>query len=298
MHNRKFSSDPDAEEITWALNEVASGIVTLIETVLPESLHAQLLPLFSSGKMLRARLAIRISRALSCDKAMRLHTAMAVEMVHTASLLHDDIIDAAEHRRGVPSAWKTAGRTGAILLGDLLFMRALECFSGPEDTRVLRDLLTAAGNVCEGEIRQEFLSGNTMLSWCEYVGIVRRKTGALFAFAAGSVADNADQQAALREAGYRLGAAYQLADDVYDVTGDPGTAEKPLGQDIYHAKTTAIEVAEREGLQIREVVRELISGAGQQLTSWPEIHAAWERYLHYDIQPVIDTLLSNEAYDE
>jgi len=177
--------------------------------------------ILSTGKMLRSRLIRRLGTASGASEASMVKAAAAVEMIHSASLLHDDVIDGATIRRGLPTFWKKRGITGAVLLGDMLLFKALDLVCGLPGGTLVHELVLRSGELCEGESEQEIVMHGLPAELEVCVRIARRKTGALFAFA-GVVGGEVFGQAALdacREAGYQAGTAYQMADDLLDVSG-------------------------------------------------------------------------------
>ena len=188
---------------------------------------------FSGGKMLRSRLAWRLRQAADNSIETLAHAAAAVELIHSASILHDDVIDGGVIRRGLPTFWKERGVAGAILLGDLLLFKGIDLICRVEGGRLTHDLVKLTGEVCEAESEQELLLAGhpSRLETC--IRIARRKTGALFAFVALAAGGrDPSLQAKLKECGYQLGTAYQLADDLLDATGDEVAAGKTLRSDL------------------------------------------------------------------
>jgi len=262
---------------------------TLAETTLRPRVE-EFAPFFNGGKMLRATLVYRIGAATgAADRTLR-HAAAAVEMIHAASLLHDDVIDGGTLRRGAPSFWVANGTSGAILLGDLLFFKAIHLVRAVERGRLVNEFVNLAGEVCEAESEQELLCRCRSSRWRQIVSIARRKTGGLFAFAALAAADHSRaQQEILRESGYLLGTAYQLADDLLDVNGDPGVTGKTAGTDRARAKATA--AGARSAAAIRRAVAGFCRQSAAALAPWPAVRRAWDDYLAGDVLPTLQTCL-------
>ncbi|MDP2989028.1 MAG: polyprenyl synthetase family protein, partial [Kiritimatiellota bacterium] len=244
------------------------------------------------GKMLRARLALKVGAATSapCDTLLR--AAAAVEMVHAASLLHDDVIDGGVLRRGIPSFWKKKSVSGAILLGDLLVCKAVQMLDGIENGRLGGMLVRLAGEMCDAEAEQELVTGGSATrlgvasgkawvtergaSWEKCVSVARRKTGSLFAFAAAATDGSDEKRAeALLEAGYRIGTAYQLADDILDVRGTAVGDGKNLGQDALNGKRTSVSAAGGTDTPARQHIAQLCADSSQLLVAWPPVQEAW-----------------------
>ncbi len=245
--------------------------------------------LIGQGKMLRARLALRVGPATGAAPIDTVRAAAAVELTHAASLLHDDVIDGGVLRRGAPAFWVEKGVSGAILLGDLLLFKALELVAAVDPATLLPALVRLTGEVCEAETEQELLLRGAPAGWEQCLRIARRKTGPLFAFAAlaGAGADPRLARA-LEASGYEVGTAYQLADDLLDVAGDPALAGKTLGSDSARAKVTAAAAALNEPVDPPAVIRELCAISAARLVEWPAVQSAWQAYLDLDLRPAID----------
>lgn len=272
------------------VRKVMAGCVA--ETPLQKPL-ADCKNLFGNGKMLRARLALRVGPATGVSYSTILRAAAAVELVHAASLLHDDVIDGGFLRRGAPSFWVDKGIPAAILLGDLLLFKALDLLAPLDDHKLLTTIVRLTGEVCEAESEQELVVRERTSDWGTCVSIARRKTGPLFAFPAFAVAgDDPDLQDALLEAGYRIGTAYQLADDMLDANGDPNAAGKTLGSDAARAKVTAARVTAPENMQPSQFIADLCGSATSLLAPWPAVQIAMQLYLDRDVRPVLDAHLA------
>ena len=245
-----------------------------------------------TGKMLRSRLLMRAGEAANTPMPVLLHAAAAVEMIHAASLLHDDVIDGGFIRRNLPTFWVERGVPGAILVGDLMLFKALDLLGNADDGHLVRSLVKMTGEVCDAEAEQElFLRGKTP-TWENCVTIARHKTGALFAFAA-YAAGGSDTalSTALQEAGYAIGTAYQLADDILDVVGSEDDAGKTLGTDEARHKTTAASAATVTGVDPATYIELLLQEAEDALEPWPRVHRAWRQFADEDLRPAISKSL-------
>lgn len=251
------------------------------------------------GKMLRARLTLKVGSATDAPRDTLRRAAAAVEMVHAASLLHDDVIDGGLLRRGVPSFWKKKSVSGAILLGDLLVCKAVQMLDGIENGRLGGMLVRQAAEMCDAEAEQELVTGGNAkdpgfaggcagASWEKGVSVARRKTGSLFAFAAAAT-DGSDEKrgAALLEAGYRIGTAYQLADDLMDACGESVRDGKDLGKDALNGKLTSVSALRRTNMLVLQSIRDLREDSWRLLIAWPALKNAWNEYLANDFDPVI-----------
>lgn len=194
------------------------------------------------GKMLRPALLLLSGHATGRLKPHHHTVAAVVEMVHMATLVHDDVLDRAEHRRNKPTIASTDGNTAAVLLGDYLISHAFHLCSSLPSTHASRRIGAITNIVCEGELMQNQRRGDLELSEPEYVEIVRRKTAALTAVSCelGVHLAGADPCTvkAMYEFGEQAGIAFQIMDDVLDLIGDAEVVGKTLGRDLAQGKLT------------------------------------------------------------
>ncbi len=193
------------------------------------------------GKRLRPALVLLSGAAAGGLRREHLVLSAVVELIHAATLVHDDVLDGAEVRRHVPSVNAWFGNRASILTGDLLFSRAFS-LAATVDAEACRMIGQATTEVCEGEIRQQRASGNLDLSESEYLAIAESKTASLCACSCrlGARWAGADDTwvERLGEFGRCLGIAFQIADDVLDLVGDEESAGKSLGTDLAQLKLT------------------------------------------------------------
>ena len=269
---------------------------SLSDTVL-RHLTSDCKTLVGSGKMLRSRLAFRVGPAADVPHRTLVYAAAAVEMIHAASLLHDDVIDGGYLRRGAPTFWVERGVSGAILVGDLMLFKALDIVSEVEAGHLTRKLIKLTGEVCDAESEQELVLRNANPDWDNCVKIARRKTGALFAFSAYACGgDNLELSNALCESGYIIGTAYQLADDILDARGTPEVSGKSHGSDEARKKTTAVTSNQSNQRDPVAYVEDLCGKAEKNLERWPEVVKAWREFMIRDMQPALDqNLLCNPS---
>ena len=196
----------------------------------------------SRGKRLRPALALLAGGATGNICPSHFDLAVIVELIHAATLVHDDILDGADKRRGQPTANAKWGNAISVLLGDCLFAHALKLSTSFPNGEISRRIAHAASDVCSGEIIQTQRRFDLTLSVPDYYKIIEMKTGALFAAACelGAFLNEAspDVISALRTFGMRLGTAYQIYDDVLDLAGDEAKAGKTLGTDLRKGKLT------------------------------------------------------------
>ena len=249
--------------------------------------------LLGTGKMLRSRLSLFIGEANGINEDVLIHAAAAVDIIHGASLLHDDVIDGGVMRRSAPTFWKQHGINGAILFGDLLVFKALELLIKINRTDLLEEMIDMSAKVCQSEVEQELVLRGTLGTWEECEHVARYKTGSLFAFAALAAATDAPGQTeALREAGFILGTAYQLADDVLDASGNEAVSGKTLGTDDQRGKITAITATKNAPDDPVNYIFSLLETSSAQLAAWPELQRVWDDFLNVTIRPVLSKHLT------
>lgn len=275
-----------------SIEKYLEDVRTLMADSLADTVLCRLSPdcksLVASGKMLRSRLAFRVGPSADVPHRTLLYASAAVEMIHAASLLHDDVIDGGYLRRGVPTFWVERGVPGAILVGDLMLFKALDIVSEVEDGRLTRRLIKLTGEVCDAESEQELLLRNTEPTWENCVKIARRKTGALFAFAAFACGGEDERlSAALGESGYIIGTAYQLADDILDARGNAEQSGKSHGSDEARNKTTAVTSNPDNHYDPVVYVENLCRQAEENLEDWPDVKRAWRDFMTRDMQPAL-----------
>lgn len=293
-----MAKNEQPESIEIRLEQVARTMARAMADTILIRLTDHLHKIPGTGKMLRSRLVLRLSGVRPVPAAVAVPAAAAVELIHAASLLHDDVIDGGLLRRNAPAFWKTHGTSGAILAGDLMLVKALELLSVTADARLTRGLIRCTAELCNAEAEQELLLRGSPADWPKCVDINRRKTGSLFAFAAGVAAgDDLRLQAALREAGYAIGTAYQLADDLLDVSGDEPTAGKTLGRDRARRKPTAATAFSDNPGDLPCRQNELRQQALDAVRDWPDLQAALQDYLEKDFDPAVPSMLPQPQTD-
>jgi octaprenyl-diphosphate synthase len=196
----------------------------------------------SGGKRLRPMLAIAASKLCGYKGDGHVRTAAAIEFMHTATLLHDDVVDESDTRRGRETARLIWGNQATVLVGDFLLGQAFRMLVDVGSLPVLRILSNAAATIAEGEVMQLAAAKNTATTEDAYLEIIDAKTAALFSAASevgGAIADRpSDEQAALRSYGRNLGIAFQLVDDALDYSGDSANLGKSVGDDFREGKIT------------------------------------------------------------
>ncbi len=219
----------DLDVVEQTFQQRASSGLDLLNLA---SAHA----LSSPGKRLRTALTLLSGKLGDYLFEKLLLVSVAFEMVHLATLIHDDIIDHADTRRGIPTVNARWGESVAILLGDYLFARTAGIIADLEDTRVIRLFSETVATVCEGTILETLSAGQLDLSVDAYLERISRKTACLMAACCkgGAIVSNAttEQADALYAFGLNLGTAFQIVDDVLDYTGSEESVGKPTGNDL------------------------------------------------------------------
>jgi octaprenyl-diphosphate synthase len=194
------------------------------------------------GKRLRPLLCVLAGRACAIETEKHIEAAAFIEFVHTATLLHDDVVDGSMKRRGRATANNIFGNQASVLVGDFVYSRAFQMMATVGSQRVMEIMADATNVIAEGEVLQLMNAHDPDTTEQRYLEVIYRKTGRLFeagaevaaVLAGASVA----QQAALARYGKHLGTAYQLVDDVLDYKSDPATRGKNLGDDLAEGKPT------------------------------------------------------------
>ena len=194
------------------------------------------------GKRLRPSLLLLAAQACGYEGDRHHTLAAVVEMIHTATLLHDDVVDESSMRRGHATANAMFGNAASVLVGDFLYSRAFQLMVTVDSMRVLQILSDATNIIAEGEVLQLLNSNNPEVDEHAYLDVIQRKTAKLFEAAArlGAVIAGASRatEDALADYGMHLGTAFQLIDDVLDYTGDHAEIGKNLGDDLAEGKPT------------------------------------------------------------
>ncbi len=196
----------------------------------------------SGGKRLRPALVILSAQAFGYRGKRHYDLAAVVEFIHTATLLHDDVVDESELRRGRETANAMFGNAASVLVGDFLYSRAFQMMVEADDMRVMKTLADATNVIAEGEVLQLLNCNNADVDADNYLGVIHRKTAKLFEAAMRLGAILGKQDAATEDAaaryGMHLGTAFQLVDDVLDYSGNAEEIGKNLGGDLAEGKPT------------------------------------------------------------
>lgn len=236
--------EPEFARIEEVLNRHFQSYVPFITEV---SEYA----LFSGGKRFRPLLTVLVAHLRGRQDAAVYELAVVPEYLHVASLLHDDVVDGGQLRRGKPPAYKVWGNKAAVLVGDFLYARAIDIASRFGDVRITRTIAETVALMSEGEVLQLLQAKDPDLDEGTYMEVVHRKTAALVAAACriGAFFSGADskQEQALTTYGLKLGQAFQMVDDLLDYTADGSELGKCIGTDLAEGKVTLpLVVALRE----------------------------------------------------
>ena len=222
----------------------------------------------AGGKRLRPLITLAAANAVGGAQSSTHALAAAVEFIHTATLLHDDVVDESDLRRGKPAAKSVWGNSASILVGDFLFARAFTLMVDTGSLDILGILSNASSVIAEGEVRQLAAQGKLDLPTEDYLAIIEAKTAALFEAAAeaGALSGGSEEFApALASYGKNLGLAFQIIDDVLDYGGATSVIGKVVGDDFREGKVTLpVIIARRRGRA--------------------EDHEFWERALNIETQ--------------
>jgi octaprenyl-diphosphate synthase len=236
------------------------------------------------GKRLRPALVILAAGCFGYRGTAHHELAVVIEFIHTATLLHDDIVDESDLRRGRKTANAQYGNAPSVLVGDFLYSRAFQMMVTAGNIRVMSVLADATNAIAEGEVLQLLNTRNPAISEADYLGVVTRKTAKLFEAAAriGAIIGGANHQDELLLARYGLhiGTAFQLIDDLLDYCGDSNVTGKSLGDDLREGKPTLplIRVIQNGTPEQAGIVRRAIEQGGQA-----------------EFQPVLNAILETDA---
>ncbi len=262
---------PDMKQVNACIRAALTSDVVLVNQVSEYIVG-------SGGKRLRPLLLCLAARACHYDGDRHWTLAAIIEFIHTATLLHDDVVDESDTRRGQRTAHAVWGNSAAVLVGDFLYSRSFQLMVTLENLRIMEILADTTNTIAEGEVLQLLNLGDPEVSREAYFRVIDNKTAKLFEAAgllaavvseAGPVIENA-----LGAYGTHLGRAFQMADDVLDYAGDASKLGKNVGDDLAEGKPTLplIVARERSTPEERDLIDEAIAAGGKdQLDSVLEI---------------------------
>ena len=226
---------PDLERVNATIVERLYSEEPLVEDIGRHLINA-------GGKRLRPILVLMTANAMDYGGKHHIDIAAIIEFIHTATLLHDDVVDVSELRRGLPTANATWGNAPSVLVGDFLYSRSFQMMVAMGDMRVMQVLANTTNVIAEGEVQQLANARKPDLSEEQYLSVIYKKTAALFEAACqcGAIisCDDSAIQSAFSRYGYHLGLAFQLMDDLLDYDGDPEKLGKNVGDDLAEGKST------------------------------------------------------------
>jgi len=252
---------PDLAEVDATARREMHSNVVLIDQVAEHIISG-------GGKRLRPLLVVLAARACGIGDQRHVEAAAFIEFIHTATLLHDDVVDGSSKRRGRDTANQVFGNQASVLVGDFVYSRAFQMMAAVGSQRVMEIMADATNAIAEGEVLQLMNARDPETTEERYLEVIHRKTARLFqagaevaAVLAGAAAP---VQQALRDYGHHVGTAYQLVDDVLDYRSDPAARGKNLGDDLAEGKPTLPLIhALREGsARQREQIRRAIEQGG------------------------------------
>jgi Geranylgeranyl pyrophosphate synthase len=232
----------------------------------------------AGGKRLRPALLLLVAGALDAPAELARLLATVIEFIHTATLLHDDVVDHADLRRGRRTANALWGNAGAVLSGDFLYSRSFQLMVEAGRMDVMRVMADATNAIAEGEVLQLLNAHDPEVDESRYLRVIELKTGRLFEAAAmlGALCAGAGPQqvARMQQAGRDFGIAYQLVDDLLDYVGDSDHIGKAVGADLAEGKPTLplIHAMRRGTPEQSQLIRDAIRGG--DASRWPELIAA------------------------
>jgi octaprenyl-diphosphate synthase len=254
---------PDLEATDRMIRRSLASEVALVSTISDYIVG-------SGGKRIRPLLLLSVARALGFAGDSHHHRlAAVVEFIHTATLLHDDVVDESELRRGRSTANSAFGNPAAVLVGDFVYSRAFQMMVEVDDMRVMRVLADATNVIAEGEVLQLMNCHDPDTDEARYLQVIRFKTAKLFEAAArlGAILCHAPAQVqeAAASFGRHLGTAFQLVDDVLDYSGDTAEIGKNVGDDLREGKPTLplIHVMSHGSSTDRQLIRTAIEQGGE-----------------------------------
>ncbi|MDD9889867.1 MAG: polyprenyl synthetase family protein [Gammaproteobacteria bacterium] len=209
--------------------------VTLVESIGHYIVEA-------GGKRMRPVLTLLAARCCDIESQRHIEMAAVIEFIHTATLLHDDVVDMSTLRRGRPTVNKEWNNPSSVLVGDFIYSRAFQILVQIGNMRIMEIIADTTNKIAEGEVLQLIAKNNPEFSEANYLQVIESKTAILFQAAAqcGALLANAESstEQALKEFGMRVGTAFQLVDDVLDYAGDTTDLGKNIGDDLAEGKPT------------------------------------------------------------
>lgn len=269
--------EPDLQKVNELIEERLQSDIVLINQLGQYIIN-------SGGKRLRPILVLLMAKALGYQESKHIHIAAIIEFIHTATLLHDDVVDSSEKRRGNETANAIWGNEAAILVGDFLYSRAFQMMVKINSMRIMDILANTTNTIAEGEVLQLLNCNDPDTTERRYLDVIRFKTAKLFEAASqlGAVlTDSPDElESAMTKYGMHLGTAFQLVDDVLDYSSTSEEMGKNIGDDLAEGKPTL------------PLIRAMTVGVKQQTDI---IRNAIRNSGHDNIEAVINAIESTDA---
>ena len=268
MQVNSTSSATPLSIIAQDMREVDQVIARRLDSGVPLIGQVSRYIIAAGGKRLRPALLLLTCGALNYRGEQRFNLAAVVEFIHTATLLHDDVVDDSALRRGNATANETFGNPASVLVGDFLYSRAFQMMVDAQNMRVMEVLADATNVIAEGEVLQLMNMHNAALDEAGYITVIRSKTAKLFEASARVGAILAGSSPALEELcasyGQAIGTAFQVIDDVLDYTGEAAVMGKNVGDDLREGKATLplIAAMQRGTAEQRELIKTAIETGG------------------------------------
>ena len=262
--------EPVRDALARVEQEFARHLESKVELIPQMGRYIQM----SGGKRVRPAVLLLAAKMCGYTGDRDVLNAAVVEFIHTATLVHDDIIDEAETRRGRLAAHSRWGNDVTVLLGDYLYIRSMAMALTQDSLEVVRLLCEVTLRMIEGELYQLTKMGDAGITEDEHLEIIRRKTAFLFSGCAeiGGVLGNCtpDQRVALREYGFNLGIAFQIVDDVLDYTSEETVLGKPIGGDLREGKVTLpiILLQQRTGPDVAAMIQRAVTDRAVTPETW------------------------------
>jgi octaprenyl-diphosphate synthase len=272
--------EPVREELQRVEREFARYLESRVELIPEMGKYVQM----SGGKRVRPAVLLLSARLCGYTGDRAVLNAAVVEFIHTATLVHDDIIDGADTRRGRLTAHSRWGSDITVLLGDYLYIRSMAMALTQDSLDVVRLLCDCTLKMIEGELYQLTKTGDASITEDEHFEIIRRKTAYLFSGCAeiGGLLGVAapDQRSALREYGFNLGIAFQIVDDVLDYMAEESTLGKPVGGDLREGKVTLpiILLLRQAGSEASTLIHDVLADGQVTVERWRAIKELLRRH--------------------
>jgi octaprenyl-diphosphate synthase len=240
--------------------------------------------LFSGGKRIRPMLLLLTAKLVGYHGERLYPLSAMVEFMHTATLLHDDVIDHSHLRRGFPTVNSRWGSALSILVGDFLYAKAMALVVDDGDAGILKEITSVTMRMTEGQVMETLKIGDTSLTEAEYRQIIRQKTAALFGaccYIGGALGDlPAVKREDLRRFGLTFGTAFQLVDDALDFIGKEQSLGKPVGSDLREGKVTlpVLVTLQRASVDEAEVIARFVRGDDQSPEAFQHIVTLIQKY--------------------